>query len=63
MTVKKNRSTPEGQELWRAAENAASAVQQWPEWKRGHAGSGSVRGDSGDTSSGAHGEPPAKERG
>lgn len=33
--AKKNRSTPEGSRLWKAAEEAAARVRSWPLWKRG----------------------------
>lgn len=38
MTAKKDRSTPEGERLWKAAEDAAAKVRDWPAWKRGQFG-------------------------
>lgn len=35
MTVRKNRSTPEGRAFWDAVAVAAKTVESWPPWKRG----------------------------
>jgi hypothetical protein len=46
MTAKKDRSTPEGERLWKAAEEAAAKVRDWPAWKRGQFGKPESEGDS-----------------
>lgn len=33
MTLKRNMSTPEGREFWRAVSAASRAVADWPSWK------------------------------
>jgi len=35
MTLKRNMSTPEGREFWRAVSAASRAVAEWPSWKLG----------------------------
>lgn len=35
MTVKKDKSTPENREFWKAVSKAAETVNGWPEWKKG----------------------------
>lgn len=33
-TLRRNLSTPESREFWRAVTAASKAVAEWPEWKR-----------------------------